>query len=73
MNTATTRIEKLRDIVENKQHGRVEGQDVDTFTASAILACHAAAGEKARGIIETAPLAKVAGIAMRMCGKDHVQ
>lgn len=62
------RIAKLRDIVDSKQHDKVEGQIVDLFTASAILACYDAAGEKARLIIETAPLMAVAELAWKVAG-----
>lgn len=60
------RIAKLRKIVEEKQFAKVEGQIVDLFTASAILACYdQVSSEKAKKAIETAPLLAVAEIAWK--------
>ena len=60
-----SRIAQLRRIVADKQFSEVDGQVVDTFTASAILACYDVGNDRTREIIETAALDKVAALAMR--------
>lgn len=61
-----TRIEKLRKIVSECQHDKIDGILVDLFTATAILACYDLASEGAKHTIETAPLDKVANVALKM-------
>lgn len=61
-----TRIEQLRKIVADKQYAEVEGQVVDLFTASAIMACYDAGSERTKKIIATAPLLKVAEVAWKV-------
>ena len=61
-----TRIEKLRQIIAQKQYAKVDGVIVDLFTASSIIAIYDKAGPKIRKAIEDMPIEKVASISMRL-------
>jgi len=61
----SARIAKLRQIVAERQYSRVDGFQVDLFTATAIIACYELGNERVRTLIETAPLDKVANVALR--------
>jgi len=43
-----TKIQKLKKIVADCQHAKVDGVDVDLFTASAVVQVHDALNEKNR-------------------------
>lgn len=58
------RIASLRKIVADRQHDKVEGVLVDLWTAQAVLACYQAGSERTQRIIESAPLPKVAALAL---------
>ena len=63
-----TRIEKLRKIVANRQHDKVDNIFVDLYTASSILTCYEAGSPRVKKIIEDAPLVKVAQLALKITG-----
>ena len=60
------RMEALRSIVASRQYAKVDGVLVDVWTASAILACYDGGSDRTKEIISTAPLVKVARLALRM-------
>ena len=59
-----TRIETLRKILADKQACKVDGILVDTFTANVIVQIYDSAGAFVQGVIETAPIERVAAIAL---------
>jgi len=61
-----SRIEKLQKIVADKQHAKIDGVLVDTFTAQRILQCYDAGNAKTKGIIENGNIQAIGSIALRI-------
>jgi hypothetical protein len=64
-----SRIDQIRDIIAQSQYAKIDGVLVDGVTAKAILACYEAGNERTQNIIETASIAKVGALALRMVAK----
>ena len=59
-------ITALRNIVEHKQHAKINGQRIDLFTASAIMAVHDRLSPEAQAKLAAMPLLKMAAICLKL-------
>jgi hypothetical protein len=64
--TGTERIAAVRQIVERKQYAKIDGQAVDLFSASAIVAVYDALNESNREKFCSLPVGKMALIAFKL-------
>jgi hypothetical protein len=62
------KIEELRSIVNNHQNGVVDGERVDLFTASAIIAIYNGLSEANQVKYAEMPVAKMANVAFKLLG-----
>ena len=62
----SSRIDTLRRIVQNKQHEKMEGVLVDTFTASHMIAVYDALSPENQAKFDSIPLEKLADLAFRV-------
>jgi len=65
VNEAST-IDKIKDIVKNKQNMKIGGVRVDMQTANAIMAVHKALGQSNRKKYEKLPIKKMASVAFKL-------
>lgn len=63
------RIEKIRQIVSEKQYASVDGVLVDLFTASAIIRIYDQGSDGAKKLIEELPIEKLGKIALELTVK----
>lgn len=64
--TPDERIAKLRKIVTECQHAKIEGTTVDLFSASAIVKVYDAINAEQKAAYSKLPVAKMAAIAFKM-------
>jgi len=65
VNEAST-IDKIKDIVKNKQNMKIGGVRVDMQTANAIMAVHKALGQSNKKKYEKLPIKKMASVAFKL-------
>jgi len=65
VNEAST-IDKIKDIVKNKQNMKIGGVRVDMQTANAIMTVHKALGQSNRKKYEKLPIKKMASVAFKL-------
>lgn len=63
------RVEKLRQIVSEKQYASIEGVLVDVFTASAIIRIYDQGSVGVKKIVEELPIQKLGKIALELTVK----
>lgn len=59
-------ITALREIVAHKQHAKINGQRVDLFTASVIMAVHDRLSPEAQAKLAAMPLMKMAAVCLKL-------
>ena len=67
----TTTINKVSQIVSNKQAAQINGVLVDLFTASAIMQVYNAINDKNKEKMAKASITKMAAVAMNIIGKKN--
>lgn len=65
----TTTINKVSQIVSNKQAAQIDGVLVDLFTASAIMQVYNAINDTNKEKMAKASITKMAAVAMNIIGK----